>query len=131
MIKECKKGLELIEKKADELKLIITLENTVQRHIECVQYVFNEIKKSRELIKKTKTFEYLVLHIVQPYWIKFEIDINECVGKFNNRNKSLAEICLMHKSFFIKISGLIELVYETVEMGKNKTIEEYNYFSNK
>lgn len=116
----CHKGIELIEAYQEELETYGQMKSLQSKQKKRVKKIYEDIIKLKmESQKFSATFQLLIMHVVQSYYMKFEIDMNELPSHYDSYEVALAHISLRQKDWFTIINNLSLLVRKELENARD------------
>ncbi len=121
MIDECKTGIELINNSNEFLGSYLDSDKSYQEaNKDKVIELFSQIiEPKKKIVSKNRTFQMFLMHIIQSYNIKFEIDLNELPNKYDDHELVLAVTCIRMKEWYGVIWEIIDICLNTL----NKSLE--------
>lgn len=119
MSQQCMEGIEVIREHEGILKTALAQEDDKVDLNEIMQKIL-EYKKN--VLKTNPTMQLFLMHIVQSFHIKFEIDMNVLWEKYDKKHQTLAEISLMHAKWYAVIHDIIRICTHTLQMAQEKIL---------
>lgn len=127
MIDYCHEGSGFVEEKEQELRDYLAMENLDEEFKNHIIDLYREVIKYKNKLQSfSDTFQLLIMHIVQPIYIKFEIDMNEIPSKYEIYEKGVVEIILRQRDWFATINNLCIIVQEELRKAKENLIKNSN-----
>lgn len=117
---QCKKGVEAIREYEPELTGILYQEKEDKVNVKELLPELLAYKKN--IIETNPTMQLFLMHIVQPYHIKFEIDMNAMWEKYDRESQVLAEIALEHIKWYSVIHDIILICNDSLKKAREKVI---------
>jgi len=104
----CDEGIALINEHKDTLNGYINKPELTEEDKKHIETLFVEIAKPREAMQvQGDTFQLLVMHVVQPIYIKLDIDMNELGNKYEEIERGIADSCLYLTRWYDVIKRLL------------------------
>ncbi|WP_166805861.1 motility associated factor glycosyltransferase family protein [Jeotgalibacillus sp. R-1-5s-1] len=121
IIEICNSSVQMINEKKIYLEEIVLNRHTEFSDRKLIN-INNEILKCKSKIQTAypKTFGGLIMHTIQSYFIKFEIDINAIPSKYSSNHQAIAESSLLHEVFFINVAKMTKKVQECLKTASEK-----------
>ena len=115
----CHKGMEYVETVSDRLKCYIEKDFITEEDRKDIMKTYEEVNVLKNKVQHGEdTFQKLVMHVAQSYYVKFEIDMGEVPSKYEDFDQSLAEIVLHQPKWFGNINNIAIKVLEDLMMAK-------------
>ncbi len=117
MIEKCEKGIELYNEHQEFMESYLIGENKDGNgNIDDIKKIVDNILiPKKEVFEHQHTMQYLLMHIIQSFNIKFEVDLNSVGGKYDHESMVLAEIGLSHFKWYSTILSLIQIIKTSLE----------------
>lgn len=116
MIEYCHEGVEFVEKTEEKLKEYIEADELCEKAKSDIIDLYKQVIKPKNKIQDfSETFQLLVMHIVQPIYIKFETDMNEIPSRYSIYEQAVAEIILRQKDWFAIINNLCLIIEDELK----------------
>jgi len=125
IIEDCKEGIALIAANQTYLKELFAKADYTKEESKEILDLFREVFSKRDnFLSKGETFQLLLMHIVQPILLKYDIDLNEIPGLHKQEEKKyIAMIEFMYKWYAVMMK-IITIVYEELKVTKEKIAVE-------
>lgn len=127
IIKTCDEGIVFLDRYEDKLNLYINNENDLTNSdIETINRIDNEMNLiKKDLNKEKEIFQLFFMHIVQPYLIKFEIEMLAIPDYCASIHIAKVKILLEQKRLFVTVRGIAEICKKMLIEAK-ENIEKEN-----
>lgn len=104
----CDSGQASVEEHRDELKTFIEKDELTKEDRKRIRKISEAIFKYRmDIQQHSDTFQLLVMHVVQPIYIKLDIDMNERPSLYNDYYQGIADKCFYVERWFDVIKRLL------------------------
>lgn len=124
MSKVCKDAIDIIDEKAEDYKLILE-GNDSKELFDDFEKTFNKIfNMKKSILSKYDTFQKLLMHIFQSFYIKFENDCNLFFEQYDSDKKANAAIFFNYRRWFLYENNLNVIILNLLEEAKNKINEQ-------
>lgn len=121
----CNQAMEIISSNYTVLNKMLKEESFTKEENEWVTDINNEIMGIRNTIYKVSdTFQLLIMHIVQPIYIKYDIDLYEIPGKYEKEEQGLAASVLFMMKWYVVVKEIIQIIKEELILTKDKLKQE-------
>lgn len=115
----CNEGLNILQKYRVELEEYKSEKSNGDRK-QLLQLMNEVIKNKYEIVTFKDTFQQFIMHIVQSFYIDFEIELAVVPERYENESQALAHQLLMHDKWYQTIKEFAKVTLETLEEGKDK-----------
>jgi hypothetical protein len=128
IISLCDQGLKCIENSQNDLLEFISSERLIEDEdrvkIDQVNSEVDRIKKDTQ--RSSTTFQMLMMHIVQSFFVSFEIQVSGIPTKYEDFHQAKAEMILIQKKWFAVIYDIAEIVLKLLKNTKDELSESRN-----
>ncbi len=126
VIDRCKKGLEHHKEHIEEMKKLMNKKEALtEEEAQKAETFFQEAIKMKDDIKESsKDFQLLLMHVVQPFYVNFELQMFAIPDKYEDITQAKVEVGLHQAEWFHKIMELTKLVIIEIEDAKDKMLNE-------
>lgn len=116
----CHEGVEIVEDLEDKLKGYMEADElSKDSKLDIVDLYQQVIVPKNKLQNFSETFQLLIMHIVQPIFIKFEADMNEIPSNYEIYEQGVAEIILRQRDWFAIINNLCIIVQDELKKAQD------------
>lgn len=124
LLTSCQKGMNFLDEINFELEDYLQNNRILNEHeIERINVIEKEVMTiKRELEKDRKTFQLFFMHIVQPYVIKFEMDMVAIPDYYENISFAKARIAFEQRRYFDVISGIAKKCIDMLVVAQKNLI---------
>jgi hypothetical protein len=130
IIDYCKEGVNKWGKYKDVLKEYTEKNSVTEEEEKKLEEMGLEITNPRkELTSFSDTFQLLLMHIVQPLYIHFDMNMNSLYGEYNLREAATARALMYYQKWYAHINNAAIIVLEellTAEERLKKILENKN-----
>jgi len=110
VINSCEKGAKVVQNNSDELQNYLASELLTDQKLERINEIENELMNTKkELYQDRKIFQLFFMHIIQPYLIRFEMEMIGIPDQYKDDSLAKIKVLLEHERFFITIKGIAEI----------------------
>lgn len=122
----CSKGISLIDQNNQVLNSYLSGETIKSISI---NDVYKQIVAPRNMIsiKYKDTNQLLIMHVIQSYYIHFEINLNELYAKYPTENQAIAKMCILHRKWYHVLRGILEKLANSLLVAKQQSIKNPNW----
>ncbi|HSV31136.1 MAG TPA: 6-hydroxymethylpterin diphosphokinase MptE-like protein [Atribacteraceae bacterium] len=126
IIKECKKGLESVRKHQDILHACLQEpERPPELRSQLAQIQREILEPKLSFAQKYRhTYQLYLMHVLQSFSIKFEMEMIAIPEKHDHRDQATAEILLQHEQWYSVIGELVKICMDVLVQGKEKLEED-------
>lgn len=116
-------GKKLITDNRDYLMVQSIKTDFTEEEKEKIKKIFDEaMTKRKSMLDIKDTFQILIMHIVQPIYIKYEIDLNEIPSRHDELTNAYIEMLNQMVRWFAVIMEVIVIIKEELEATRVKLI---------
>jgi hypothetical protein len=123
MMEECMQGLKEIQENEEYLSSVLNNEAS----IEARDIIDKILKHKNNVMLTSPTMELFLMHIVQSFHIKFEMDMFSAYERYDNEEKNMAYIAIQHKKWYAVIYDIMQICIDSLEKAKRKIEDISNY----
>lgn len=124
MKEHCKEAFEIIRDNENLLQSIISETGTPDQE-QRVEKIYKDIIGHKDQIMSIQpTMQLFMMHIIQSYYIKFHIDLNEIPDLYDNIYLQMAHIIVRYYQWFGVIHDIILICLSSLDRAKAK-VEEF------
>lgn len=121
IIDYCKEGVNKWEKYKDELKEYTEKKSITEEEEKRLEEMGLElINPRKELISFSDTFQLLLMHIVQPMYIHFDMNMNSLYGEYNLREAATARSLMYYQKWYAHINNAAIIVLEELIIAEER-----------
>lgn len=123
IIDYCKEGVKSWEDYKDELKEYVAKDTLEEKEILRIREISNKIMKPKgEMQKFSSTFQLLLMHIVQPMYINFEIEMNAIYNEFEIYEQAVAKILLYQQKWYAHVNNATLIIHDELIKAEEKLL---------
>ncbi|MEN6349891.1 MAG: 6-hydroxymethylpterin diphosphokinase MptE-like protein [Syntrophomonas sp.] len=123
MKEHCKKAFETIRENESQLQAIIDQTAPPDGDFNVDQMYIEIVGHKDQIMNIQPTMQLFLMHIIQPYFIKFFIDLNELADLYDDENLLKAHIVVRYFQWFGVIHDIILICLASLDRAQ-KDIEE-------
>lgn len=123
MMGSCLKGLDGINANKELYEKILNSKTKVKVGKSFGNNFNKNIGYKGKIIHNDPTMQLFLMHIVQPFTIKFEIDLNVLPGLYEDKNKIFAANMLMHHKWYAVMHDMMGICLNSLEKARNSVID--------
>lgn len=108
IIKKADEAVLYIEEEADFLETIFNKKRVSDFEEKKLKEIYSKTMSHRvEMLSYSETFQLLIMHVVQPIFLKYDIDMHEIPKKYPLSHRSFAKTIMFMQKWFVVIRDII------------------------
>jgi hypothetical protein len=119
----CRKSYDIITENRELYKgfMDIKLNDYTKEQVEIILNGYNEVLKNKvEVMTTNPTMSRFLMHIIQPYYIKTELDLNELGSIYEDESKVKIQVYLRHERWFAIYHEIISICISFLRDAKER-----------
>jgi len=127
MYQSCAEAVQALKDYDSELLALLNQKDYCKENEERLKYIHSHINGFKLQVQKNKeTFQLLFMHIIQSFYLNFEIEMNAIPNKHDVSIKASIETILSQKKWFAVIGDTAKLCIGLLEKAKEDIVHPYN-----